>query len=156
MIPISRRTARYLAAALAGAIATIYFLIGAGVITVVMPAENDGSMVAFGISAGAAFLVGAMLLLSFDRRLLWILGATLQLLVVWGYFAVAPDRTPAFESWGISLRVIQVPLFAALVYLAVGSADNRARAYNARMKGADRHEDPRHLRDHERQYQNDR
>lgn len=121
MIPISRRTARYLAAALAGAIATVYFSIAAGVLTVVTSAENDGSMVAFGISAGAAFLVGTLLLLAFDRRVLWILGAVLQVLVVWGYFAVAPDRTPAFEFWGISLRAIQVPLFAALVYLAVGS-----------------------------------
>ena len=122
MIRLSRRAARYAAAGLAGAIATIYFLIAAGVLTVVTPVENDSSMVAFGISAGSAFLVGALLLLAFDRRILWVLGAALQLLVVWGYLAVAPDRTPAFEFWGISLRVIQLPLFAALACLAVGSA----------------------------------
>jgi hypothetical protein len=48
-----------------------------------------------------------------------VLGAVLQLLVVWGYFAVALDRTPAFEVWGITLRFIQLPLFAALVYLSL-------------------------------------
>jgi len=134
MTSLSRHTVRYVAAALAGAIATIYFLIAAGVLTVVTPVENDGSMVAFGISAGAAFLVGAVLLLAFDRRILWVLGAALQLLVVWGYVAVAPDRTPAFELWGISLRVIQIPLFAALVYLAVRSSSSGLAHASPRVK----------------------
>jgi hypothetical protein len=89
------------------------------VLTVVAPAADDPSMVFFGLSAGSAFLLGALLLVAFDRRVLWILGATLQLVVVWGYFAVAPDRTPAYEAWGITLRIIQLPLFAALVYLSL-------------------------------------
>jgi hypothetical protein len=46
-------------------------------------------------------------------------------LVVWGYFAVAPSRTPAFEVWGITLRIIQVPLFAALVLLALRTPEPR-------------------------------
>jgi hypothetical protein len=32
---------------------------------------------------------------------------------------VAPDRTPAYEAWGITLWIIQLPLFAALVYLSL-------------------------------------
>jgi hypothetical protein len=32
--------------------------------------------------------------------------------------AVAPDREPSFEPWGITIRVIQVSLLAALVVLA--------------------------------------
>ena len=119
---MTRRTVRYVAAVLAATMALIYFLIGVGILTVVTPAEGDSSMLIFGASAGAAFLLGALLLVAFDRRVLWILGAVLQVFVVWGYLAVAPDRTPAFEAWGIALRVIQLPLFAALLYLAVRSA----------------------------------
>jgi hypothetical protein len=52
------------------------------VLTVVAPAADDPSMVFFGLSAGSAFLLGALLLVAFDRRVLWILGATLQLVVV--------------------------------------------------------------------------
>jgi hypothetical protein len=33
------------------------------------------------------------------------------------YFAVAPDREPSFEPWGIVIRVVQVLLLAALVML---------------------------------------
>jgi hypothetical protein len=116
-----RRNIRYVAAALAAAIALIYFLIGVGVITVLTPVVGDNSMVVFGASAGALFLLGAGLLFALDRQVLWIVGAALQLLVVWGYLAVAPDRTPAFEAWGISLRILQIPLFASLVYLALPS-----------------------------------
>lgn len=114
-----RRTVRYAAAASAAVIALIYFLIGLGVLTVVTPAGDDPSMTFFGFSAGGAFLLGAVLLTALDRRMLWILGAVLQIFVVWGYVAVAAGRTPAFEFWGIALRIIQVPLFAALVYLVV-------------------------------------
>lgn len=114
-----RRAVRYGAAALSATIATIYCLIGLGVLTVVTPVAGDSSMVVFGFSAGSAFLLGALLLVAFDRRRLWVLGAALQVFVVWGYLAVAPERSPAFEVWGITLRIIQVPLIAALVYLSV-------------------------------------
>jgi hypothetical protein len=118
---ITRRTIRFVAAGLAATIALIYFLIGVGVLTVVTPVDGDQSMLVFGASAGTAFLLGAALLFAFDRRVLWILGAAVQLFVVWGYFAVAPDRAPSFEAWGISLRILQIPLLAALVYLALRS-----------------------------------
>jgi hypothetical protein len=118
---LERREIRYVAAGLAATIALIYFLIGLGVLTVVTPVDGDQSMLVFGASAGAAFLLGAALLFVFDRRVLWILGAVLQLFVVWGYFAVAPDRIPSFEAWGISLRILQIPLVAALLYLALRS-----------------------------------
>jgi hypothetical protein len=119
VIAMHRRTIRRGAAVVSATIAAIYFLIGLGVLTVVSPAADDPSMAVFGFSAGSAFLLGAVLLVAFDRRVLWTLGAVLQLLVVWGYLAVAPDRTPAFEAWGVTLRVIQLPLFAALVHLAM-------------------------------------
>jgi uncharacterized protein len=128
---LGRRTIRYVAATPAATIALIYFLIGVGVLTVVTPVDGDQSMLVFGASAGAAFLLGAALLFVFDRRALWIVGAILQLLVVWGYFAVASDRDPSFETWGISLRFLQIPLFAALVYLALRSREINRRASTA-------------------------
>ncbi|HEX7172227.1 MAG TPA: hypothetical protein VF365_06425 [Candidatus Limnocylindria bacterium] len=116
---MNRRTIRLAAAAFAGGMAAIYFLIGLGVLTVVEAQDTDASLFGFGAMAGGAFLLGAVLLLATDRRWLWILGALLQLFVAVGYFTVAADRTPAFEVWGLTLRIIQVPLFAALVYLAL-------------------------------------
>lgn len=129
-----RRTVRLVAAAAAAAMAIIYYLIGFGVLTVVRSVSGDMDLLVFGLMAGSAFLLGAVLLLAFDRRILWILGALLQLFVVWGYLAVAPDRTPAYEPWGIALRIIQIPLFAALVYLALrpGAGPKRTAAHVSR------------------------
>lgn len=121
-----RRTIRAVGAALAGTMATIYFLIGLGVFNVVTDKPADASMLGFGASAGAMFLLGAILLLAFDRRWLWVAGAILQVLVAAMYIAVAPDRDPHFEVWGITLRVIQVGLFAALAYLALRPAEHDA------------------------------
>jgi hypothetical protein len=121
---MQRRAIRYGAAVVSATIAAIYFLIGLGLLTVITPAADDPSL--FGFSAGSAFLLGALLLVAFDRRVLWLLGAALQLLVLWAYFAVAPDRTPAFEVWGITLRIIQLPLTAALVYLSLRAPEPRA------------------------------
>ncbi len=116
---LSRRSVRYIAAALSAAIAAIYYLIGLGALRVLEPGAADDGLLVFGAMAGSGFLFGTLLLLAFDRRPLWMLGALLQLFVVWGYISVAPTRTPPFEVWGITLRIIQVPLFAALVYLAL-------------------------------------
>jgi hypothetical protein len=41
-----------------------------------------------------------------------------QVFVYWAYFNVSKQRTPPFEVWGITLRIIQLPLLGALVYLA--------------------------------------
>lgn len=125
---MDRRQVRYLAGIAAGAMAAIYFLIGLGVLQVVEPGsatEGSPDMLVFGASAGAMFLLGAVLLLAVDRRFLWVGGAILQVLVFAMYLVVSQQRTPAFELWGITLRVIQVPLFAALVYLALRREDRQ-------------------------------
>jgi hypothetical protein len=125
MTQLNRRTIRLVAAAASAGMAVIYYLIGFGVLSVVRGGSVDVDILVFGLAAGSAFALGAILLLFFDHRILWIGGALLQLFVVWGYIAVAPDRTPAFELWGITLRIIQVPLFAALVYLALQAPQPR-------------------------------
>jgi hypothetical protein len=124
---VSRRTIRYGAAAIAAATALVYFLIGLGVLKVVTEEPEDMSMLLFGGGAGSMFLLGAILLVVFDRRVLWILGAILQVLVMAAYVNVAPTRTPAFEIWGIALRVIQVPLLGALVYLSLKTSHREDR-----------------------------
>lgn len=123
---LSRATIRQAGAMLAAVMAAIYFLIGAGVLQVVTPNEDRGFLFVFGAGAGGAFLLGALLLLRFDRRWLWMLGAAFQVFVFWGYLSVAADRTPAFEPWGITLRIFQVPLLIALLYLALRPTEHRA------------------------------
>ena len=99
-----RRTVRALAAALSGATAVGYFLIGFGILSVL---ETDGgpSLLHLGLPAGLAFALGAFVLLAFDRRALWVVGAGFQLFAILVYLAVAPQRTPPFEVWGVLLEI---------------------------------------------------
>ncbi|MGZ8562839.1 MAG: hypothetical protein ACXWWU_04385 [Candidatus Limnocylindria bacterium] len=122
---LSRTTIRRAGAMVAAVMAMIYFLIGAGVLQVGGSNEEREFLWVFGALAGGAFLLGAVLLMRLDRRWLWMLGAAFQVFVYWGYFSVAPDRTPAFETWGITLRIVQVPLLIALLYLAVRPPEPR-------------------------------
>lgn len=119
MADVRRRQLRYLAAAVAAAVALVYFLIGLGVIQVVNAVPEDMSMFAFGMPAGGAFLIGAALLLTLDRRLLWVLGALLQVGTLVMYVAVAPQRDPPFEVWGMLIKVGQALLLVALTVLAL-------------------------------------
>jgi hypothetical protein len=124
---LDRRTVRVVAAALSAAMAGIYFLIGLGVLDVGGGSGDDaGFLIVFGAMAGSAFALGTMLLVATDRRWLWILGAVFQVFVFWAYVDVARQRTPPFEIWGITLRIIQVPLLLALAYLALRVPDARA------------------------------
>jgi hypothetical protein len=99
--------------------AAIYFMIGLGVLQV--GGSSSGEMVdlaVFGFSAGSAFLVLGMLLAVTDHRWLWVLATIFQLWVYVIYFSVSGRRDPPFETWGVTLRVIQLALLAALVYLS--------------------------------------
>ena len=118
----SRRRIRYAAAFLAALTALVYFLIGFRVL-IVLDANADQI---FGLFAGVAYALGALLLLAVDRGPLWILGAVLQVFVIYTYFNLASQRAPAFEIWGILLRVAQVLLLLALVYLAARPAANQS------------------------------
>lgn len=115
----SRRSIRFGGAAVAATMASIYFLIGLGALNIGGTASDRGFLLVFGGMAGGAFLLGAVLLTRFDRRWLWIVGLAFQVFVYWAYIDVSKTRTPPFETWGITLRIIQVPLVAALAYLAV-------------------------------------
>ncbi len=115
-----RRIIRSLAAAASVATALLYLGIGIGALSVVDETASDAPpLLIFGLSAATAFAVGAILLVAYDRRILWVLGALLQVGVIVMYIQVAPQRTPPFELWGITIKVLQVLILAALSYLAV-------------------------------------
>jgi len=115
----NRRTIRYAAAAIATVMALIYLGIGLGVLDIGGSAAEKPFLIVFGGLAGGSFLLGALLLVRFDRRWLWIVGVMFMVFVYWAYVDVSKTRTPPYELWGITLRIIQLPLLAALIYLAV-------------------------------------
>lgn len=130
LVRIDRHTrrgiVRYAAAAASAATALLYFGIGFEVVKVVdVVSAAAPSMFAFGAPAGAAFVLGAVLLLAFDRRSLWIAGAILQVAVIVMYIAIAPQRTPSYEVWGILIKVLQVVILAGLAYLIVRAPEPR-------------------------------
>lgn len=132
-----RRLVRSVAAALAAAMAIIYFGIGLGVLDAGGTSGGDTSFrVVFGALAGSAFLLGAVLLLRSDRRWVWVLGVAFQLFVYVAYLNVSKQRTPPFEVWGITLRIIELPLLGALVYLAARAADRVPRAERSPRLGS--------------------
>jgi hypothetical protein len=101
-----RRTVRHVAAALSALVASVYLLIGFDVIRVVdAQATTAGELLPFGLVAGGAFALGAVLLVALDARPLWLVGAAFQVIVLVLYVVVAPERTPPFEIWGVLLRV---------------------------------------------------
>ena len=110
-----RPTLRSVAAALAAAIALLYYLIGFRVADVLEKSEDQ---VVFGLIAGTAFLVGSVVIFISRRRVVWALGALAQVFIIAMYFNLAPERTPSFEVWGVSIRVLQVLLMTLLTYLA--------------------------------------
>jgi hypothetical protein len=112
----TRTLVRHTAAILAGLISLIYFLIGFQLLTVL---DRPKDQVVFGLIAGSAFLIGALFIEMFDRRLVMGLGAAAQAFIIYTYFDLASQRQPSFEIWGIVIRVIQVALFTALLYLAM-------------------------------------
>lgn len=119
---LTRRRARYVAAALSVVIAGLYACIALGiahVVETVTSSEEFGIRLAFATPAALVFLLGAFLLLRYDDRRLWLAGLALQMFIIAMYIAVGADREPAFEAWGISIRIVQILLLFPLTYLAV-------------------------------------
>jgi peptidoglycan/LPS O-acetylase OafA/YrhL len=117
-----RRVARLAAATLSSVIAVLYALIASGLVTVLDGPTAARDQLAFATPAAVVYLVGAVLLLRFDQRRLWVLGALLQAAVIAQYLNLASEREPPFEPWGIAIRVVQAALLAVLVVLAIGPA----------------------------------
>lgn len=114
-----------LAAATSSLIALIYGLIYAGVLSV--GRAEAGDLGILGI-AGGVFLVLALLLWRLRSRLLYAATALLQILLAIMYVAVAAERDPAFEVWGLTIRVLSLVLLAAAVTLLVQAHPERGDA----------------------------
>ena len=124
---LTRQTVRFIGAVAAALMAGIYFLIGTGVLDIGGTTSGEApDQLGFGFSAGAVFLLTAALLLLTDRRWVWVLAAVFQVLVLIVYIGASAIREPPFEVWGITLRVIQLPLLLALGWLALGSDRRRS------------------------------
>jgi hypothetical protein len=115
-----RRLVRFVAAGLSAATAVVYLMIGLGVVSVVdQTAAGAPDLLPFGLAAGAAYALGAFLLVALDRRALWAIGSILQVGVIAMYIVVAPNRDPSFEAWGLAIKGMQLVLLGALLYLSL-------------------------------------
>jgi hypothetical protein len=117
---LTRRRVRYIAGSAAAAMAAIYYLIGLGVLNI--GGSTTGEMVdlgVFGGGAGTAFLILAALLFTTDRRWIWAIALVFQVFVYLIYVTASGGRDPAFEMWGITLRLLQLPVLIGLIYLSI-------------------------------------
>ncbi len=121
--PDSTATLQHAAAGIATLIAVLYGLIWAGVLPVVTEAE-PGELGILGF-AGVVFLVLAALLWRLKSRVLWVGTAVVQVPMIWMYVVIGAEREPAFEIWGISIRVAQVALIGVLIALVVRATNQR-------------------------------
>jgi hypothetical protein len=106
---------RIVAIALCTACAVVYVAIGLGLVYEQRP--EGIRLWAFGYSTALVFAVGIVLLLLKPGRLAWTLGSAFMVFVLVAYVVVAPRREPSFEIWGISLKVAQAVILAALLGL---------------------------------------
>jgi hypothetical protein len=94
------------------AIAALYALIFAGVLSV--GRADAGELGILGV-AGVAHLVLAAALWAWPRRILFVGTALLQLLLAAMYVAIAPERDPSYEVWGLAIRSLSLVLVVLLV-----------------------------------------
>jgi hypothetical protein len=99
------------ASALATVIAVLYLLLAAGVLD--LGAADSGELGILGV-AGVLHLVLAGVL--WVRPWRWLLAAVLviQLAMAAMYVAIAPERAPSYEVWGLTIRGLSALLVVAL------------------------------------------
>lgn len=118
--PVPARTAarekrlRGLAIGTSAGIALIYALIFAGVLSIGSATAGDLGILGL---AGAVFAIIAAALLRWHARSLLVGVALLQVALAAMYVAVAPERDPHFEVWGLSIRALSVALLFSVVGL---------------------------------------
>jgi hypothetical protein len=111
--------ARRAAAPVAGLVAVLYVLTGAGWVAVTAD-QGPGAIPPLLIGAVLYALLAALLVLGPGRRV-YLAGAVLQLPMLLMYLAVAADRTPSYEVWGLTIKALQLLLLAVCLLLAAGS-----------------------------------
>jgi hypothetical protein len=109
---IGATSLRRLAAGVTALMALIYLLIFAGALSI-GPATS-GDLGILGV-AGVVFAGMALLLWFVDKPLILGVVAAIQVPIFAMYLAIAPEREPSFEVWGVSLRVLQVVVVVSLL-----------------------------------------
>lgn len=114
-----RAVARRLGIAASLVAAGIYLAIGLGVAAI--GSTTDGAepdLLMFGALMATLSVASAGLIALVDRRWVLIAVASFELLVIVGYVAAAGVRDPAFELWGVAIKVLQIAALGAVGYLA--------------------------------------
>jgi hypothetical protein len=110
---------RLSAIAIAAVVTVLYVVVGAEIVKVDGVAEVEtGPAVPLLIAAGA-FGVLTIALALHPRPFVYLAGIALDVLVIVGYFVVAPSRHPSFEVWGLSIKAIELGLLVVLTWLAI-------------------------------------
>ncbi len=118
--PAHVETARRVAIITAWISAALYALIGLGVLPIGQSANGgDPGLFDFGAMMAAIFVVTALLLMLFRSTVLWVAVAVLQFAVLIGYAALSGFRIPPFEVWGLLVKLDQVVLLAASLYMVI-------------------------------------
>lgn len=123
-----RPPAVLVAAGCSACMTVIYLLIGARLVDVIQPADDQP---VFGFVAAGFFALLTAVLLLIRRPLIWLLALATHLFVVFVYVDLAPERVPHYETWGLVLRGLQVPAIVALGRLVTVDQRSRARRRNA-------------------------
>jgi hypothetical protein len=113
------------AVAISAAIALLYAATFAGVLTI--EGAGDGDPAVLGVAA-VLFAVLGVLLWWRRSRVLWAAAAAIQVLMGAMYLAIAAERDPSFEVWGLTIRGLSLVLLACLVGLFVEAGRARRAA----------------------------
>ena len=109
-----RSIAVWLAAGSSALMSFVYLLIGLRVIEVIDPTEDQP---AFGFAAAAFFALLTAVILAVRRPIVWLVAIAVHLFVAFVYVDLATERVPQYETWGVALRVLQLPAVVALAWL---------------------------------------
>ena len=122
---------RRAAAVTAGIIAVLYVLTGTGWVAVTAEQE-PGVIPPLLVGAVAYALLSALLVLARGRGPL-VAGVALQVPALLLYVAIAAERIPAFEVWGLTIKALQVALLAACLALIARTRSPAARPAGAKL-----------------------
>ena len=147
----SRRSIRYAAAILCVIVAVLYitlmFLVADAE---AVPGATDSNTYGAYLFLSVPYLIGAAVLVAFDRRIVWAVGAAVQVLVivlfllfgvgvfgpgVFEYEALSHLRV---ELWAAGLTGAQVVLFVLLGYLVATPTERGADSDSLTERGAER------------------
>lgn len=118
----ARPKLQWLATGVSAGIALLYALMFLGILSVEGASGDERGIVGL---AAAVFVALTVALWWRRSRLLWAGTAGLQLAMGAMYVAIAPERDPSFEVWGLTVRGLSLVLLAALVGLLVSARRDR-------------------------------